>query len=198
MMIKQVLLMVLAAGSFNAALFSQSKDKEVAAVDSTEQKMSVYDFTVADIDGKPVKLEQYRGKVLLIVNVASKCGFTKQYQGLQKLYESYGSRGLEILGFPANNFLSQEPGTNEEIKNFCTVNYGVEFSMFGKISVKGKEQHPLYAFLTDKKSNPEFGGGITWNFNKFLVNRDGKIVARFGSRTAPEDKELIAAIESAL
>jgi len=165
----------------------------------TEGKLaSVYDFTMNDIDGKPVKLEEFRGKVLLIVNVASKCGFTKQYAGLEKLYETYKDSGLVILGFPANNFLGQEPGGNEEIKEFCTLTYGVSFPMFAKISVKGKDQHPLYHYLTAKETNPEFAGAISWNFNKFLIGRDGRILARFGSRTAPEDGELIEAIRKAL
>ena len=159
---------------------------------------SVLDFTVKDIDGKDVDLSVYRGKVLLIVNVASKCGFTPQYSGLQKLYETYKDRGLVVLGFPANNFLWQEPGTDGEIKSFCSLNFGVTFPMFSKISVKGKDQAPLYAFLTDDKANPGFGGAITWNFNKFLVGRDGKVAARFGSKVTPEDPELVAAVERAL
>jgi glutathione peroxidase-family protein len=158
----------------------------------------VLDFTVKDIDGKDVDLSVYRGKVLLVVNVASKCGFTKQYAGLQKLYETYKDRGLVVMGFPANNFLWQEPGDDGEIKQFCTLNFGVTFPMFSKISVKGKDQAPLYAFLTDKEANPGFGGAITWNFNKFLVGRDGRVVARFGSKVDPADPELTAAVEKAL
>lgn len=159
---------------------------------------TVYDFWVQDIDGRDVSLSEYKGKVLLIVNVASKCGFTPQYAGLQKLYETYRDKGFAVLGFPANNFLSQEPGSNAEIKAFCTKNYGVTFPMFAKISVKGKNIHPLYEYLTNKKNNPAYGGAITWNFNKFLIGRDGKILNRFGSRTTPEDSELIQAVEKAL
>ncbi len=159
---------------------------------------NIYDFTMQDIDGKAVPLSAFKGKVLLIVNVASKCGFTGQYAGLEKLYTTYTNRGLVVLGFPANDFLGQEPGTEVQIKNFCTLTYGVTFPMFSKISVKGKEIHPLYAFLTSKATNPQFGGSISWNFNKFLVGRDGAIVGRFGSRTKPDDKELIAAVEQAL
>jgi len=159
---------------------------------------NIYPFKAQDISGKEVSLGEFQGKVLLIVNVASKCGFTGQYAGLEKLYQTYRQRGLEILGFPANDFLWQEPGTNEEIQQFCTRTYGVTFRMFAKIVVKGEGQHPLYRFLTDKETNPEFGGGISWNFNKFLIGRDGRILARFGSRTKPDDADLIKALEAAL
>lgn len=163
-----------------------------------KQMSSIYDFVVKDIDGNDVKLEQFKGKVMLIVNVASKCGFTPQYEGLQKLYMQYKDKGLVVLGFPANNFLNQEPGSNAEIKQFCSLNYNVTFPMFSKISVKGKDIAPLYKYLTSKETNPEFAGDISWNFNKFLVDRSGKIVARFGSRTRPESDELVQAIERAL
>jgi glutathione peroxidase len=159
---------------------------------------SVYEFTMKDIDGKEVKLAAYKGKVLLMVNVASKCGFTPQYEGLQKVYLKYHDRGFEILGFPANNFMGQEPGTNEEIKNFCSLKYNVTFPMFSKISVKGDDIHPLYRFLTDKQTDPEFGGDITWNFNKFLIGRDGKIIARFSTKDTPESEKITQAIENAL
>jgi len=163
-----------------------------------QQVQGIHDFAAKSIDGKDIALADYKGKVLLIVNVASKCGFTGQYEGLQELYETYKEQGFVILGFPANNFLSQEPGTNAEIRQFCTLNYGVTFPMFAKISVKGKDMHPLYAYLTSTETNPEFGGAISWNFNKFLVGRDGKIVARFGSRTKPEDRKLVQAVEQAI
>ena len=163
-----------------------------------ESMKSVHDFTMTDIDGRSASLADYKGKVLLIVNVASKCGFTKQYAGLETLHRTYADKGLVVLGFPANNFFGQEPGTEAEIKSFCTLTYGVTFPMFAKISVKGKDIHPLYAFLTSKESNPEFGGAISWNFNKFLIGRDGAILARFGSRTDPGDKELVDAVEQAL
>jgi glutathione peroxidase len=159
---------------------------------------SIYDFTVNDIDGNEVSLESYRGKVILIVNVASKCGFTSQYEGLQSLYEKYKDRGFVVLGFPANNFFGQEPGTDQEIKDFCTLNFGVSFPVFSKISVKGKDIHPLYRYLTSKKTNPEFGGSIKWNFNKFLVDREGKIAARFQSKQTPESSALVEALESLL
>lgn len=158
----------------------------------------IHTFTLNDIDGQDVALSAYQGQVLLVVNVASKCGFTRQYAGLEKLYEKYKGQGFAILGFPANNFLGQEPGTEAEIKSFCRLTYGVTFPMFSKISVKGKTIHPLYAFLTSKEEHPEHGGAITWNFNKFLIGKDGRVIGRFGSRTEPEDPELAAAIEKAL
>jgi glutathione peroxidase len=159
---------------------------------------SIYDFAVKDIDGEEVELEEYEGKVLLIVNVASKCGFTPQYEGLQAIYEKYQSEGLVVLGFPANNFLSQEPGSNEEIKQFCSLTYGVTFPMFSKISVKGDDIAPLYVYLTSASTNPKFSGGISWNFNKFLIGRDGTILNRFGSKDAPESDKVLRAIEEAL
>ena len=159
---------------------------------------SIYDFQVEDIAGRPVSLLEYRGKVLLIVNVASRCGYTYQYEGLEALYREYGGRGLVVLGFPANDFLGQEPGSNEQIKEFCSQSYGVSFPLFAKIHVKGRRAHPLYRFLTDKRTNPRFAGGITWNFNKFLIGKDGKTIARFDTKVKPEDKELTDAIESAL
>jgi glutathione peroxidase len=163
-----------------------------------EPMKSIYDFTMNTIDGEAIPLSDYKGKVLLIVNVASKCGFTGQYEGLEKLFETYSTNGLVVLGFPANNFLRQEPGTDAEIKSFCRLTYGVSFPMFAKISVKGRDIDPLYAFLTGKESNPDHGGGVSWNFNKFLIGRDGAILDRFGSRTAPENMKLVAAIEEAL
>lgn len=159
---------------------------------------SIYDFTLNSITGQPVPLEQYKGKVVLLVNVASKCGYTPQYKGLEALYKKYESKGLVILGFPANNFGSQEPGTNAEIQTFCSRTYSVTFPMFAKISVKGEDKAPLYQYLTDKKANPETGGEIGWNFTKFLVDRSGKIVARFDSKIEPESSEVTKTIEAAL
>lgn len=158
----------------------------------------IHEFTLKDIDGQDVALADYQGQVLLVVNVASKCGFTRQYAGLEKLYQKYKEQGFTVLGFPANNFMGQEPGTDAEIKTFCSLNYGVSFPMFSKISVKGKTIHPLYAYLTSKAQHPEYGGAISWNFNKFLIGKDGQVIGRFGSRTEPEDPELAAAIEKAL
>jgi glutathione peroxidase len=159
---------------------------------------SIYDVVANDIDGNPVSLDRYRGKTLLIVNVASKCRFTPQYEGLQRLYDKYQSRGLVILGFPANNFAWREPGTDAEIKDFCTSKYNVTFPIFSKISVAGDDIHPLYRYLTDEKVNPQLGGKVTWNFNKYLVAPDGKPVAHFASELVPESPEIVGAIESAL
>jgi len=159
---------------------------------------NVLDFSLNSIDGKPAPLGQYKGKVVLIVNVASLCGFTPQYAGLEKIYEKYKDQGFVILGFPANNFLAQEPGTNEEIKTFCSRKYNVTFPMYAKISVKGADMHPLYQFLTDKTANPATGGDIKWNFTKFLVGKDGNVIARFESAVTPESAEVTSAIEKAL
>jgi len=147
--------------------------------------MDIYALVAKDIDGKERSLSEFAGKVLLIVNVASKCGFTPQYKNLQKLYTRFKDRGFEILAFPANDFMRQEPWAEAEIKSFCSLTYGVTFPMFSKISVKGKDIHPLYAFLTDKETNPQCAGKITWNFNKFLLDRKGNIVARFDSKDDP-------------
>lgn len=165
---------------------------------SATKGASFYDFTMKDINGKDAMLKSYKGKVLLVVNTASKCGYTPQYEGLEKIYGKYKEQGFVILGFPANNFGAQEPGTNEEIKEFCTLKYKVSFPMFAKISVKGDDIHPLYAYLTSKETNPDFGGEITWNFNKFLIGRDGKILNRFSSKDKPEDEKVTTAIEEAL
>ncbi len=159
---------------------------------------SIYDIEAKAMDGTNIRLEEYRGKVLLIVNTASKCGFTRQYDELQELFESYKDRGLVILGFPANNFLRQEPGTNEEIMQFCRLNYGVSFPMFEKISVRGKNIHPLYQYLTGKDSDPEHAGKISWNFTKFLISRDGKVIGRFAPATTPSDPAIVSALEEAL
>lgn len=157
-----------------------------------------YDIEVEAIDGEVFRLERYRGNVLLVVNTASRCGFTGQYADLQKLYDGYSDKGLVILGFPSNDFLWQEPGSNQEIQSFCRTNYGVSFPMFGKIRVKGQDQHPLYRHLTSKSSNPEFSGRISWNFNKFLISRDGRVVGRFGSKISPSDPRLVSALQTAL
>ena len=159
---------------------------------------TVWDYNLPSIDGKQVALAAYKGKVALIVNVASQCGFTPQYAGLEALYEKYKDQGFVVLGFPANNFGNQEPGTNDEIKQFCTRTYKVTFPMFAKVSVAGDDKTPLYQFLTGKEANPKTGGEIRWNFTKFLVGRDGRIIARFEPDVAPEDPELVTAVETAL
>jgi glutathione peroxidase len=143
-----------------------------------------------DVDSNPVTFEILRNKVILIVNVASKCGFTNQYKGLQDLFQEFRDDGFLILGFPANNFLKQEPGTNSEIKQFCSIKYNVSFPIFSKISVKGDDMSPLYKFLTDKETNPRFSGKIKWNFTKFLVDRNGNIVDRFSPMTRPDSKKV--------
>jgi glutathione peroxidase len=159
---------------------------------------SVLDFTVKNIDGKDVKLKTYKGNVLLIVNTASKCGYTPQYEGLQTIYDEYKSQGFAVLGFPANNFGGQEPGTASEIKEFCETKYKVKFPMFAKVSVKGTDQDELFRFLTSKETNPNFAGDISWNFNKFLVDRKGKVVARFSSKETPQSDAVKQAIEKYL
>lgn len=162
------------------------------------QARSIYDIKVQKPDGSEIKLESYKGKVLMIVNTASKCGFTKQYDDLQALYDKYGKDSFVVLGFPANNFMNQEPGSDEEIQNFCRLNFGVSFPVFAKISVRGKDIHPLYKHLTEKSSNPKHSGKISWNFSKFLIGKNGEILARYAPTTNPQDKEVIAAIEKAL
>jgi glutathione peroxidase len=192
----RIILVVLAlagAAVVSVAALSRANDKPEAPVAN-----SIYDFTLKDIDGKDASLAQYRGKVVLLVNVASRCGYTPQYEGLEKVYLKYKDRGLVILGFPANNFMGQEPGTNEEIKTFCSLKYNVTFPMFAKISVKGDDIHPLYKYLTDKQTDPQFGGDVKWNFNKFLVGRDGRIIGRFEPAVKPESADVTQAIEKAL
>lgn len=158
---------------------------------------SIYNFNLMDIDGNEVSLEQYKGKVLMIVNVASKCGYTPQYEGLQQIYETYKDDGFVVLGFPANNFKGQEPGSNEEIKQFCTLEYGVEFPMFSKVSVKGEDQAELFKYLTSQP-NPDFEGDIEWNFEKFLIGKDGLLKRRFRSAVKPESEEITESIENEL
>lgn len=155
---------------------------------------SVYDFTLDTIDGTPRSLGDFKGKVLLLVNTASECGYTPQYQGLQKLHATYEGRGFSVVGFPSNDFGGQEPGSNKDIKAFCSTKFGVTFPMFAKIPVKGPAKHPLYAMLVQTPP----AGEVKWNFNKFLVGKDGKVIARYDSDVTPEAPELAAAIEKAL
>ncbi|MGA2539080.1 MAG: glutathione peroxidase [Terracidiphilus sp.] len=170
----------------------------VACASLAAQSKSIYDFTMKSIDGEQVSLGSYSGKVVLLVNVASKCGFTPQYAGLEAVYEKYKDKGLVIVGIPANNFMQQEPGTDEEIKKFCSNKYNVTFPMMSKVSVLGDDQAPLYSFLTGKETDPKFGGDIKWNFTKFLFDRAGKPVARFEPNVKPDSPEVTAAIETAL
>lgn len=159
---------------------------------------TVLDFRAVDISGIERSLSEFAGKVLLVVNVASRCGFTPQYKGLQALYTRYRQRGFEVLGFPSNDFLRQEPGTDEEIQAYCSTTWGVTFPLFAKISVKGRSIHPLYAFLIGKETNPGFCGKITWNFNKFLIDRSGNVIGRFDSRVEPLGDKIPRAVEEAL
>lgn len=157
-----------------------------------------YDFKMLDIDGKEKALSDYKGKVVLVVNVASKCGLTPQSKELQALYETYQSKGLEILAFPANNFLGQEPGSNKDIKAFCSEKYSVTFPIFSKISVKGKDIHPLYKYLTSKKENGVLDAPVSWNFQKFLINKEGKLVQSFSPRTNVTEQEFTQALDKLL
>ena len=170
----------------------------LAATVCSAAAASIYDFTMKSIEGQPVSLKTYSGKVVMVVNVASKCGFTPQYAGLEKLYEKYKDRGFVIVGVPANNFAQQEPGTNEEIKKFCSNKYNVTFPMMAKVSVLGDDKTALYQFLTDKSSDPQFSGDIKWNFTKFLFDRHGKPIARFEPATTPDSTEVQSAVEAAL
>lgn len=187
--------LALAAAALLLAAFSPAS---AAPAQKTPKAPSALDFTVQNIDGKPVPLSHYRGKVVLIVNTASLCGNTPQYASLEKLYQTYQSKGLRILAFPANNFGHQEPGANGEIKEFCTGKYKTTFDLFSKISVKGDDQAPLYKFLTDKTTDPQFGGDIEWNFAKFVIGRSGQIVARFPAGHDPLSPDVIAAVEQQL
>ena len=163
---------------------------------SAAPEASVLDFTMKRLDGTEQKLGDYRGQVLLLVNVASKCGLTPQYDGLEALYERYRGRGFAVLGFPANDFAGQEPGSDGEIATFCRSTYGVQFPMFSKITVKGEGQHPLYRELTSLPA--PIGGEVQWNFQKYLVNRRGEVVAKFDPRTKPDDPALVAKLEALL
>lgn len=169
-----------------------SRQKEQSAV---ENKKTIYDFTMKTIDGKDKSLADYKGDVLLVVNVASLCGYTPQYKDLEATYEKYKGKGFKILAFPANNFGEQEPGSDKEIKSFCESKYNVTFDMFSKISVKGDDQHPLYRYLTNETP---FRGDVMWNFQKYLVDRKGNVVAMFPSKVKPTDKEFVEEVESLL
>jgi glutathione peroxidase len=165
---------------------------------TSTQPVSPLDFVVKDIDGKEVNLSDYRGKVVMIVNVASRCGFTPQYTALESIYNKYAAQGFVILGFPANNFNHQEPGEDLEIKTFCSSKYSVTFPMMSKISVKGDDKAPLYKFLTEDPTAGDFKGDIAWNFTKFIIDRNGNVIARFASATKPDDSKVTTVIEKAL
>ena len=184
--------------AISAALLASAPLGMVSAQSASKRPASVLDFTMKDIDGKDVPLTKFQGKVLLIVNTASQCGYTPQYKGLQAIYQKYKDQGFEILAFPANEFGAQEPGTDDQIKQFCSSNYKVSFPLFSKIVVKGKGIHPLYAFLTEQTTDPKHAGPIPWNFAKFLVNRKGEVISRFQPGVKPESAELSGAIEKAL
>jgi glutathione peroxidase len=159
---------------------------------------TVFDFTLNTIDGQPAPLASFKGKVVMLVNVASRCGYTPQYSALESIYEKYKDRGFVIVGIPANNFGAQEPGTNQQIKTFCSTKYNVTFPMMSKVSVKGRDKAPLYQFLTDRSASPKTGGEIQWNFTKFLVGPDGQVITRFEPEVTPDSPQITGAIEKAL
>ena len=173
-----------------------AQDNSTTKNESGKLTDNINNITVLDMNDKEVNLSSYNGKVLLIVNVASECGNTPQYAGLEEIYKEFEPKGFEILAFPCNDFGGQEPGTNEEIKTFCTANYGVTFKLFDKIKVLGPDKSPLYAVLTDNSVTGK--GDVKWNFEKFLIDRDGKIVARFGNKVQPTSEEVVSAIETQL
>jgi glutathione peroxidase len=189
---------ILAPATLLACLALAATAEDKRTTNPANPADSVLKFQVKDIDGKPVDLAKYEGKVLLIVNVASQCGLTPQYTALEAAYEKYKDKGLVILGFPANEFGHQEPGSNEEIKTFCSSKFNVTFPMFSKIVVKGEGIDPLYKYLTSKETNPKFAGEISWNFAKFLVNRKGEVIGRFDPRDKPDSEKVSKAIEAAL
>ncbi len=169
-----------------------------STVEGQKQEKTALRFTMKSLSGEEVDLARYSGKVVMIVNVASKCGYTSQYQQLQELHEEYSEQGLAILGFPCNQFLWQEPGSDEEIQQFCQLNYGVTFDMFAKVEVKGKNACDLYRFLASVNTKPKGAGKIGWNFEKFILDRNGFVVARFGSSTKPDDPKIISVLEKEL
>jgi glutathione peroxidase len=193
-MMKPIAAIVAGAALAAAALLTGS---EPTAVAEEPAPPAVIDHTVTTLEGDSLDLKSFRGKPLLIVNTASKCGYTPQYAGLQRLHERYVERGLVVIGFPCNDFMGQEPGTEVEIGDFCRKNYGVSFPMMAKVHVKGKEKAPIYRTLTEQTADG-IRGEIKWNFTKFLVDGDGHVVARFGSSVEPESPELVAAIEKLL
>jgi glutathione peroxidase len=168
------------------------------AGEGTKTYRSALRFKMESLNGEEINLARYQGKVVMIVNVASRCGYTSQYRQLQELHEKYSEKGLAVLGFPCNQFLWQEPGSSAEIREFCQVNFGVEFDMFAKVKVKGKDACELYRFLTSQNTKPKGAGKISWNFEKFILDRNGLVVARFGSSTQPDAPELVAVVDREL
>lgn len=172
--------------------------KSVTGSTAVENVKSIHEFVMKNIDGEDVPLSRYKGRPILVVNVASQCGLTPQYEQLQKLHDTFGPKGLAVIGIPANNFGGQEPGSNGEIKKFCTDKFRVSFDMFAKVSVKGDDCCDLYRWLTSEAGGGKYAGEIKWNFTKFLIDADGKVIARFEPRTRPDDKQVVDAIEKAL
>ncbi len=194
--------MILAAATVGllsvGAIFAQDKISPTAATPAAAAPTGPLSFKMKDIDGKDVDLSKYSGKVIMMVNVASKCGNTPQYAALEKMYSDYKDKGFVIMGFPANNFGGQEPGTNAEIKEFCEETYKVAFPMFSKISVKGSDMDPLYKYLTALDTKPVGKGDVAWNFEKYLIGRDGKVIARFANKTKPDDPSIVSAVTAAI
>lgn len=183
------------AAAVLAVLFAATVS--VSANDNTKDKGPLQ-FTMKDIDGKDVELSTFKGKVVLFVNVASKCGYTPQYEGLEALYQKFSKDGLMVIGVPANEFGKQEPGSDSDIKKFCTSKYNVTFPMMSKVAVKGKDICPLYKFLTSKETNPNHGGDVAWNFEKFLVSRKGEVIGHYKSKVKPDDETFVKAVKKAL
>ena len=194
-MLRQLCLMLFSTVALTGCVSSNATEQESTAVSNVSKPL---EFTVKSLDGKDVDLNKYEGRVVLIVNVASKCGLTPQYEQLQALHDEYSEKGLAILGFPCNQFLWQEPGTAEEIGEFCRVNYGVSFDMFAKVKVKGDQACDLYKTLTALDTKPVGPGKISWNFEKFVIGRNGEVVARFSPRTKPDDAKLLQVLQAEL
>lgn len=194
---KKLIFTLAIVGLFSCQNKAQSNpdSPSIAIQEQNMEKQSIYQFVVNDINGKEFDFSSLKGKKILIVNTASKCGLTPQYKELQALYEKYAENGLVVIGFPANNFMGQEPGSNEEIAEFCQANYGVTFPMMEKISVQGKDMHPLYEYLTQKKLNGHSDSKVEWNFQKYLINEEGYLVEVFSPRTKPMDEKILKALQ---
>ncbi len=189
---KKILLPLLSVAALVACKNGSKTETQKELLAMNEAAPAFHDFVVTDLNGEKYSFSDLKGKRILIVNTASKCGFTPQYEGLQALYEEYGGENFTIIGFPCNQFMNQEPGSNEDIAAFCQKNYGVSFPMMDKVDVKGNDQHPVYAWLTSKDLNGVDDAKVSWNFNKFLVDENGNWVAHYGSRTKPQDDEIVA------